>query len=90
VACYIRIFSIFNDLRKLGNARIPKHLNSSIKLLKTMAKDNQNENFQSGAGLIRYFNEEEIKGPAIDPKLIIYIGIAMGVIVELAKIFWPV
>ncbi len=55
-----------------------------------MAKDNQNENFQSGAGLIRYFNEEEIKGPALDPKLIIYIGIAMGVIVELAKFFWPV
>ena len=22
-----------------------------------MAKDNQNENFQSGAGLIRYFND---------------------------------
>ncbi len=58
--------------------------------MELMAKDNQNENFQSGAGLIRYFNEEEIKGPAIDPKLIIYIGIAMGVIVELAKIFWPV
>ncbi len=54
-----------------------------------MAKDNQNENFQSGAGLIRYFNEEEIRGPALDPKLIIYIGIAMGVIVELAKVFWP-
>ena len=55
-----------------------------------MPKNNTNENFQSGAGLIRYFNEEEIKGPALDPKLIIYIGIAMAVIVELAKIFWPV
>ncbi len=56
-----------------------------------MAKDNDNnENFQSGAGLIRYFNEEEIKGPALDPKLIVYIGIAMAIIVELAKVFWPV
>ena len=52
--------------------------------------DKKNQGFQSGAGLIRYFDEEEINGPALDPKLIIYIGIAMAVIVELAKIFWPV
>ena len=52
--------------------------------------EKKNEGFQSGAGLIRYFEEEEIKGPALDPELVIYIGIAMAVIVELAKIFWPI
>ena len=26
------------------------------------------DGFQSGAGLIRYFDEEEITGPALDPK----------------------
>lgn len=52
--------------------------------------EKKNEGFQSGAGLIRYFDEEEITGPALDPKLIIYIGIAMAVVVELSKIFWPI
>ncbi len=55
-----------------------------------MASDKKNEGFQSGAGLIRYFEEEEITGPALDPKLVIYIGIAVAVIVELAKVFWPI
>lgn len=48
------------------------------------------DGFQSGAGLIRYFDEEEITGPALDPKLVIYIGIAMAVVVELTKVFWPI
>ncbi len=48
------------------------------------------EGLQSGAGLIRYFEEEEIRGPALDPKLIIYIAIALAVIVELVKVFWPI
>jgi preprotein translocase subunit Sec61beta len=54
----------------------------------TMA--DKKDGFQSGAGLIRYFDEEEIEGPALDPKLVIYIGIAMGVVVWLAQYFWPV
>lgn len=49
----------------------------------------KNEGFQSGAGLIRYFDEEEINGPALDPKLVIYIGIAFALVVEFTKIFWP-
>ena len=32
--------------------------------------EKKSEGFQSGAGLIRYFEEEEISGPALDPKLI--------------------
>lgn len=55
----------------------------------TMA-EKKNEGFQSGAGLIRYFEEEEIKGPALDPKLVIYIAISLAVIVELVKVFWPI
>ena len=46
--------------------------------------------FQSVAGLIRYFEEEEIKGPALDPKLVIYMAIGIAVIVELVKVFWPI
>lgn len=52
--------------------------------------DKKNEGFQSGAGLIRYFDEEEITGPALDPKLVIYIAIALSVVVELIKVFWPI
>ncbi|MCL4329505.1 MAG: preprotein translocase subunit Sec61beta [Candidatus Thermoplasmatota archaeon] len=52
--------------------------------------DKKNEGFQSGAGLIRYFEEEEIRGPALDPKLVIYIAILIAVIVELLKIFFPI
>ncbi len=54
-----------------------------------MAQKN-NEGFQSGAGLIRYFEEEEINGPALDPKLVIYLGIMVAVVVELIKFFWPI
>lgn len=55
----------------------------------TMA-NKKNEGFQSGAGLIRYFDEEEITGPALDPKLVIYIAVALAVVVELIKVFWPI
>ncbi len=56
----------------------------------TVMADKKNEGFQSGAGLIRYFEEEEIKGPALDPKLVVYIAIALAVVVELVKVFWPI
>ncbi|MFG1519183.1 MAG: preprotein translocase subunit Sec61beta [Thermoplasmataceae archaeon] len=52
--------------------------------------DKKNEGFQSGAGLIRYFEEEEIKGPALDPKLVIYLAVAIAVSVELLKVFFPI
>jgi len=56
----------------------------------TMAKKGKGSGFQSAAGLIRYFEEEKSKGPKIDPKLVVYMAIIFGVIVELAKIYWPV
>ena len=55
-----------------------------------MAKRTKGAGFQSAAGLIRYFEEEKSKGPKIDPKLVIYMAIAFAIMVELAKVFWPV
>ncbi|MFG1460437.1 MAG: preprotein translocase subunit Sec61beta [Thermoplasmataceae archaeon] len=52
--------------------------------------EKKDSGFQSGAGLIRYFDEEEINGPSIDPKLVIYIAISIAIVVELVKVFWPV
>ncbi len=45
--------------------------------------------FQSAAGLIRYFEEEEDLGPILDPKLVLYIAVIFGVTIELLKVFWP-
>jgi preprotein translocase subunit Sec61beta len=54
-----------------------------------MAREKSKMGFQSAAGLIRYFEEEETKGPKIDPKLVIYMGLISAVIVELMKYWWP-
>ena len=61
-----------------------------IEIARDMAKKNKGTGFQSAAGLIRYFEEEKSKGPKIDPKLVVYISIIFMVVVELAKIYWPV
>ncbi|MCL5680972.1 MAG: preprotein translocase subunit Sec61beta [Candidatus Thermoplasmatota archaeon] len=45
--------------------------------------------FQSAAGLIRYFDEEEDLGPVMDPKLVLYIALVFGAMMELLKVFWP-
>jgi preprotein translocase subunit Sec61beta len=55
-----------------------------------MAKESKGTGFQSAAGLIRYFEEEKSKGPKIDPKMIIVLGIVAAIIVELMKVWWPV
>lgn len=52
--------------------------------------DKKSSGFQSAAGLIRYFEEEEDLGPIFDPKLVLYIAIIFGVVVELLKVFWPI
>ena len=51
-----------------------------------MAKEKK-DGFQQAAGLIRYFDAEESKGPKIDPKLVVYMGIMSVVIIELCKVF---
>lgn len=46
--------------------------------------------FQSAAGLIRYFDEEDAKGPKLDHRAIIIFGITCLVVIEIAKWHWPV
>lgn len=55
-----------------------------------MPEEKRGGGFQSAAGLIRYFDEEEDLGPIFDPKLVLYIAVIFGVVIELLKIFWPV
>lgn len=54
-----------------------------------MPEDKRGGGFQSAAGLIRYFDEEEDLGPIFDPKLVLYIAVIFGVVIELLKVFWP-
>ena len=55
-----------------------------------MPEDKKGGGFQSAAGLIRYFDEEKDLGPIFDPKLVLYIAVIFGVVVELLKVFWPI
>ncbi|MEM0128431.1 MAG: preprotein translocase subunit Sec61beta [Thermoplasmatales archaeon] len=55
-----------------------------------MPDEKKGSGFQSAAGLIRYFEEEEDLGPILDPKLVLYIAVIFGVMVELLKLFWPI
>ena len=54
-----------------------------------MPDDKKGSGFQSAAGLIRYFDEEEDRGLIFDPKLVLYIAVIFGVVIELLKVFWP-
>lgn len=55
-----------------------------------MARTEGGGGFQSAAGLMRYFDEEDDKSPKIDPRVVIGICIGMMVLVEFAKWNWPV
>lgn len=46
--------------------------------------------FQSAAGLIRYFDEEEAKGPKIDHRAVLIAVVVSLVVIEVAKWQWPV
>ncbi len=52
--------------------------------------EKKDSGFQSGAGLIRYFDEEEINGPSIDPKLVIILAGVTAFIIEILKLAWPI
>ena len=52
--------------------------------------DKKDSGFQSGAGLIRYFDEEEINGPSIHPDVVTAIAVVLAIVVELFKVFWPI
>ena len=53
-----------------------------------MAQKNQGPGIQSAAGLIRYFDAEEKSSVKIPPMAVIIFGIASGIGVILARIFW--
>ncbi len=55
-----------------------------------MAPKQKGGGFHSSAGLMRYFDEEESKGPKLDHRLILIMAVASLVIIELAKWRWPV
>lgn len=45
--------------------------------------------FQSAAGLMRYFDEEEGKSPKIDPRIVIATAVILMVTIEIAKWQFP-
>ncbi len=55
-----------------------------------MSAKQQGGGFQSAAGLIRYFDEEDAKGPKFDPRSVIIFGIACLIVIEILKWQWPV
>jgi len=53
-------------------------------------KSKKGSGFQSAAGLIRYFDNENSKGPVLKPTYVVGGIIATVVIVSLLKYIWPV
>lgn len=52
-------------------------------------KSKKGEGFHSAAGLIRYFDAEDETAMKIDPRAVIGMCIAVSVVVELLKVFYP-
>jgi preprotein translocase subunit Sec61beta len=55
-----------------------------------MAKEKKGEGFHSAAGLIRYFDAEDETAIKIGPYGVVVFCIALAVIVELLRYFYPV
>ncbi len=55
-----------------------------------MAKQEGGGGFQSAAGLMRYFDEEDELSPKIDPRIVIGMAIGAMVVIELLKWRFPV
>ena len=45
--------------------------------------------FQSGAGLIRYFDSEDEKAPKIDPRFVVAGCVISALAVEFSRWYWP-
>lgn len=54
------------------------------------SKSKKGEGFHSAAGLIRYYDAEEDSALKIDPKYVMAMCIITVVVVEVAKVLWPV
>jgi preprotein translocase subunit Sec61beta len=50
---------------------------------------NRDSGFQSAAGLIRYFDQEDEKALKVNPWLVMAMCIAMSVVVLYAEFAWP-
>ncbi len=50
----------------------------------------KNTGFQSAAGLVRYFDSEVDRGPVLKPVYVVGFIVVLVIIVELAKVFFPV
>lgn len=53
-----------------------------------MAKE-KNTGFQASAGLIRYFDAEEKSAFRIHPNVVIVLSILTGLVITLAKVYFP-
>jgi len=55
-----------------------------------MAKEGKKgSGFQSSAGLIRYFDNEDEKALKLSPYVVMGIAVVVMVVVSLAKVIWP-
>lgn len=52
-------------------------------------KSKKGAGFHSAAGLIRYFDAEEETAFKIDPYLVIIMGIAAAIVIEVLKHYYP-
>ncbi len=55
---------------------------------RTMA-EKKNRGFSSAAGLIQYYDMEETKALKVPPELVVIMGIAVGVLVEIMAWKFP-
>jgi preprotein translocase subunit Sec61beta len=53
-------------------------------------KSKKGEGFHSAAGLIRYFDAEDETAIKVDPRAVIAMCVILVVIVEIAKLIFPV
>ena len=54
-----------------------------------MAKKKKGEGVHASAGLIRYFDAEEETAPKINPWLVVILGVASIIIVEVLTRYYP-
>lgn len=70
----------------MGNAFIPRALMDGQS---AMAKQKKGEGFHSAAGLIRYFDAEDVKALKVNPWLVVGIAVAISIIVLLLDVLSP-
>jgi preprotein translocase subunit Sec61beta len=55
-----------------------------------MVSNKKGQGFQSAAGLIRYFDEEDDRAPKIPPWFVVALCIGSAIVVTIAAWMWPV